>query len=276
MSSPLGRGLASLIPQDAAQSSDPNVVGERVVLLPIESVQPNPHQPRSRFDESALQELSASIVEHGILSPLLVTKEHDGYYLIAGERRLRAAKLANLQTIPCIIRNADEQSRLTQAIIENVQREDLNPIEAARAYKKLLEEHSLRQQDLSERVGKSRAAIANTLRLLQLPEPILYAVEEGRISEGHAKILLGLQPKEQEAYFQQIISNKLSVRALEQEVAATSVRQHVRTKKSPDVQAVEERLRNALGAGVSVGKSSVVIRFSSKDELDGIVRKILG
>lgn len=274
MSSPLGRGLSALIPTKDTVPSPAS--GERVVLLPVDTILPNPHQPRLEFDPTQIAELAESIRAHGVLSPLIVTNERGAYYLIAGERRLRASKSAGLASVPCIVRSASEQNRLEQAVVENVQRQDLNPIEEAKAYRRLMDEFRLTQEQVGKRVGKSRAGVANTLRLLALPENIIAAISSGKITMGHAKVLLGLQPSEQQAYFQRVVGKQMSVRALEDAVAGTAVRAHTRQGSSPDVVALEQRLRQKLSAKVIIRGGKIVITYHNAEELREIVKRVLG
>ena len=183
----LGRGLEALIPTEADE------ISESVLLqLPVDEIEPNPNQPRSRFDDVSLDELSASIKEVGIVQPIVVTQTDTGYTLIAGERRWRAAKRAGLDTIPAVARGASGESTLVESLVENLQRQDLTPLEEAHAYRQLLEEFGMTQQQVANRIGKSRPAVSNTLRLLQLPGPVQTMVDAGHLSAGAARALLGL------------------------------------------------------------------------------------
>ncbi|MFN3420960.1 MAG: ParB/RepB/Spo0J family partition protein, partial [Armatimonadota bacterium] len=209
----LGRGLEALIPTGLGETT---TTSETVTNLPIHLIHPNPFQPRQKFRDEELQALADSIKMHGLLQPILVRPKEDGYELVAGERRWRAAQLAGLTEIPAIVRPCSDDELLALALIENLQREDLNPLEEAQAYKVLMERFGLTQEVIAERVGKSRAAIANTLRLLGLPEPIKQALRDGTITEGHARVLLSANDEGvmMEA-FQQILKLNLSVRQTE-------------------------------------------------------------
>lgn len=253
-----------------------------VVDADIASIVPNPHQPRLRFDEGKLQELSRSIREHGILQPLIVTPLPDGKYeLIAGERRLQAAKLAGLATVPVLVRDAEENEKLELAIIENVQRHDLDPIEEAKAYSRLMDEFGLTQEETAKKMGKSRSAVANMVRLLSLPIEIQRAISEGKISEGHAKALLSIEnPEKQRALFDLIMKTGMTVRETESKAREVSVRPHVRHIASlpPELAEKADRLSSALGTKVAVkpaGKGGrIVVEYYSDEELEHIVSRI--
>jgi len=247
----------------------------------INRIVPNPHQPRLHFDESKLVELAESIREHGILQPLVVSPSGDNFELIAGERRLQAAKRAGLHTVPIIIRDASEQEKLELAIIENIQRHDLNPIEEAKAFLRLVDEFNLQQDEVAKKMGKSRSAVANTLRLLHLPIEIQRAVMEGKISEGHAKALLAIEnPEKQRAVFDLIIKDELTVRETEQKVRTVSVKPHMRSvvPLNPDLLERTEHLTEMLGTKVKIAPSGkggkVVIEYYSTEDLDGLLRRL--
>jgi len=212
----LGKGLGALIPPEAAAQGDGAMFRE----VPISSIQPNPFQPRRHFDEEALSSLSASIRELGVLQPLLVRAKDPGeYQLIAGERRWRAAKRAGLPTVPVIVRDIDDLASLEQAVVENLHRKDLNPLEEAAAYQQLLEDFAMTHDQLATRVGKSRAAVTNTLRLFQLPASIQRLIAEGQITAGHARTLLSTPDRDfQEQLAQRIVADGLSVRVVEEEI----------------------------------------------------------
>lgn len=289
----LGKGLESLIPkktkQLASEEIKPEVIGkekfepiskEEIIQIDIEKITPNPHQPRKNFSEIALKELADSIKEHGIVQPLVVTKLDDNQYqLIAGERRLEAAKLAGLVKVPAVVREVSEQQKLELSIIENIQRSDLNPLEKAKAYKKLTDEFGLTQEEVGIKLGKSRAAIANTLRLLNLPEEIQEAILEGKLSEGHAKAILSLDTEaEQLALFRKVILHNLSVRDVERGVH--KIKGYFRKKiKDPYLADLEKRLEEALGTKVNIKKrkegGEIVIDFYSDEEMEEIVNKIV-
>ncbi len=276
----LGKGLDALIPGSHPQASE----GE-ILSISIDEIQPNPHQPRQDIHEDSLAELALSIREHGILQPLVVTQEPgvSGYTLIAGERRLRAARMAGLAAVPVIVRLASEQQRLELALIENIQRADLAPLETAEAYQVLSEEFNLSHEEIAERVGKSRVAVTNTLRLLKLPENVRAALASQKISEGHARALLQLSsPQAQTAVLQMILDRGLNVRQTEELVrkyAGERPPRRILHPPSPEIQALEERLRKRLGTKVSLrhGKKggSLVIRYYSDEELNNLVTQLL-
>lgn len=278
----LGRGLGALLPDSDTLAS----AGSGLTEVPIQSIRPNPHQPRSTFDETALQELAASIREHGLIQPLIVVRAgEDRYTLIAGERRWRASQIARLETVPVLIKDAAPHQMLELALIENVQRADLNSLEEALAYKQLSDEFGLTQDQVAQRVGKSRVAITNTLRLLKLPEPIKARLADGTISEGHARALLMLNDSAtQQRILTQIIKNDLNVRQTE-ELARRLSEHHPAAAKppapnriSPDTRALEDRLRRSLGTKVNLFRSkkggTIVIHYYSEEELDSIYRQI--
>ena len=275
----LGRGLEALIPE----SEQPTSTGTS--YIPQNRIVPNPRQPRSKIDPQELAELSASIKEHGVLQPLLVSYDNlsGNYTLIAGERRLLAARQAGLETVPAIVREVNEQQRLELALIENLQRADLTPLEAAEAYRQLVEEYSLSHENIADRVGKSRAAVTNTLRLLKLPTRVQQALADGRISEGHARALLALPtPEAQEAALRTILKQDLNVRQTEEIVRKLSGLRPVSTPKanpSPELTALEERLRTKLGTRVKLNRSrkggTLVIHFYSDEELDALLETLL-
>jgi ParB family chromosome partitioning protein len=278
----LGKGLDALIPGD---DNRPDESG--VIFLPIEAIIPNPRQPRTTMRPEELQELADSIREHGIIQPLIVSREHDGshYILIAGERRLEAARLAKLQSIPVILRQVDDQERLELALIENVQREDLMPLETAEAYRQLNEEFDLSHEAISQQVGKSRVSVSNTLRLLKLPDKVKSALREGGISEGHARALLALSSTQaQLAILDMIERSGLSVRQTEELVRKYGgVRQKTAvTGKglSPEMAEIEDRLRLTLGTKVSLHPGqkggSITIQYFSDEELNRLIDHITG
>lgn len=289
----LGRGLSSLIP---SKKSAPNYwgvepqtqpgqtqVGERIEQVEPRLINPNSRQPRQTFDEAALADLVASVKAHGILQPLLVTARSDGRYdLIAGERRLRAAELAQLATVPVVVREAKDQARLELALVENVQRQDLNPLEEALGYKRLHDEFSLTQDEIAQRVGKSRSQVANTLRLLTLPEVMQAALKSGQLTVGHAKVILSLDdPNEQTRLFHEIVSQGLPVHLSELKLQRIRVKSHERKLKiDPQVKDWENVLQSALGTRVKVrqrgGRGLIEIAFFSLEELNQLIRRIAG
>ena len=277
--SALGRGLSSLIPQRASGSAS-------VVEVPLARVVPNPNQPRRHWNEAALEELAASIREHGVLQPVLVTETLDGYQLIAGERRVRAARLAGLERIPALVRQLADRDQLEIALVENVQRADLDPIEEALAYRQLIDEFGLTQEAVAERVGRARATVANTLRLLDLHPDIQAAIGEGRISEGHGRAIGGLGVDAQPHVLGTVISQGLSVRQAEELVRRLrEPRERVvaapsRRRLDADLERVEEDLRQRLGTKVSLNRSRrggrIVIEYYSDEELARLYERLIG
>jgi ParB family chromosome partitioning protein len=279
----LGKGLESLIP---TWQSSPTPVGasEQVQLLPIASISPNPQQPRKIFEEDQLEDLATSIKQHGIIQPLIVIAAEgvDRYTLIAGERRLRAAKLAGLKDVPAIVRTASQQEQLEFAIIENVQREDLNPIERARAYQSLADQFSLTHEDIAQRVGKSRVTVTNTLRLLNLPIVVQQTLQSGEISEGHARSLLALpSARAMEAALDSILSLGLNVRQTELLVSKLSGKapsSKKLTSRSAEAEDLENRLRQFFHTKVMLSKGkrggTISISFYSDEELNAILDRL--
>jgi ParB family chromosome partitioning protein len=277
----LGRGLDALIP--SKEGVQP-VAG--VIEIGVEQIVPNPRQHRTRFDADELTELAESIREHGVIQPLLVKRgaAENQYVLIAGQRRWLAASQAGLRTVPAIVREASEQQMVEMALVENIQRADLTPLEAAEAYRQLSEDFGLSHEEIARRVGKSRASITNTLRLLKLPPAVQQALTEGKISEGHARALLALPtPQAQEAALQSVLKYDLNVRQTE-DLVRKMLAQRTPPSDKPALPAhfkyLEERLRTRLGTKVNLnprGKGgTLVIRFYSDEELDALVRLILG
>ncbi len=272
----LGRGLGALIPGgENAQA------GNGVMLVPVDLISPNPRQPRSLSHPQKLDELTASVREHGVLQPLIVTPGDltGRYILIAGERRLQAARQAGLASVPVIVRQATDQQRLELAIIENVQRYDLSPLEEAEAYRQLAEDFSLSHEGIAAQVGKSRVAVTNTLRLLKLPDAVKNALIEGRISEGHARALLALlTPELQTAALHTVITQDLNVRQTEELVRRLIGEKPTQKPKPatvPEIAALEERLRASLGTKVTLRSGrkggTVTIRYYSNEELDALM-----
>ena len=275
----LGRGLEALIPA----GERPPQLGAS--FIPEERIVSNPRQPRAHIDPDELAELAASIKEHGVLQPLLVTYDEQtgNYTLIAGERRLLAARQAGLDYVPAIVHEASEQQRLELALIENLQRSDLTPLEAAEAYRQLIEDFALSHEDIATRVGKSRVAVTNTLRLLKLPANVQQALVDGRISEGHARALLALPtPEAQEAALRAILKQELSVRQTEELVRKLSGHRPAYTHRplpNPEVTAIEERLRAHLGTRVKLNRfqrgGTLVIHYYSDEELNALIEVLL-
>jgi ParB family transcriptional regulator, chromosome partitioning protein len=276
----LGRGLGALIPGgDNAQAEN------GVLLVPVEMVLPNPRQPRNMMHSEELEELTVSVREHGVLQPLIVTLgEASGQYiLIAGERRLQAARLAGLASVPVIIRQATDQQRLELAIIENVQRSDLSALEEAEAYRQLAEDFDLSHEEIAARVGKSRVAVTNTLRLLRLPDSVKNALIERRISEGHARALLALPtPEAQTAALRTVLAQEINVRQTEELVRKLSGEKPARRPKpsiSPDIASLEDRLRSSLGTKVTLRSGrkggTLTIHYYSNEELEALTGRLL-
>jgi ParB family chromosome partitioning protein len=273
----LGRGLAALIPPAPSGTSS-------VLQVPLDRLAPNPHQPRGRFDAEDLQALADSVAQHGILQPVIVLETAGGYELIAGERRVRAAELAGLRTVPAVVRTADQQTQLALALVENLQRTDLNPMDAARAYRRLMTEFGLTQDEVARRVGRSRAAIANTLRLLTVSAGVQAAVEDGRITEGHARAIAGIPDADgQDAVLAAVLGRGLSVRQTEALVRDLSAERSVTTgtqDRDPDLEHLEGRLRDALGTRVTLttGRRGgrMIISWFDEEDLARLVDRLTG
>ena len=276
----LGRGLAALIPQAVASTPGP-------VEIAIESIERNPFQPRTAFEAEALAELAASIAAHGILQPVIVTETVAGYRLVAGERRLRAAQLAGLQRIPVVVRQADERDQLELALVENLQRADLNAMEAARAYRQLRDRFGLTNEEVADRVGKSRPTIANTVRLLDLEPEVQDAVEAGRITEGHGRAMLGLPAAGQRQLLALAIARGLSVRQVEELARrlrgeSTTAPRAAAAARQPDaeIERVEDELRRSLGTKVRLARSRrggrIIIEWYSDEELERLYERLTG
>ena len=281
----LGKGLGALLP--APEETPFSGLTE----APVRAIAPNPRQPRTQLDEQTLRELADSIREHGVIQPLIVTRSgEDRYTLIAGERRWRAAQLAGLEAVPVVVKDVAPQQMLEMALVENVQRSDLNALEEAAAYKHLSDEFGLTQDQIAQRVGKSRVAVANTMRLLKLPEAIKARLADGLITEGHARALLTVSDAAvQQRLLSQIVKNGLSVRQTE-ELVRRLLEDHPAVKKpqagalhlrssGADTRALEERMRRALGTKVILSRSkkggTIMIHFYSEEELDAIYRRIV-
>lgn len=273
----LGRGLDALIPQDHPTAGYADI--------PVDSVSPNPHQPRKDFDEDAISSLASSIESIGLLQPIVVREDGESYVLVAGERRLRAMKSLSRVSIAAVIRaETDDATNLAEALVENVQREDLNPLEQAAAYQELLEEYGKTHEEVAESVGKSRSAISNTLRLLQLPGAIQKLVASGELSAGHARALLG---SEDEAYAmhiaQRAVAEGWSVRRVEEAVRLRATQGRQSSTRSPSVRPaavieLEDRLQDKLGTKVKIDYGAkggkITIRYASSDDLERIYRHL--
>ncbi|MBC7224029.1 MAG: ParB/RepB/Spo0J family partition protein [Anaerolineae bacterium] len=278
----LGRGLDALIPQ----ATGPEVPG--VMEVPVDRVFPNPYQPRQAHDAEALRELAESIREHGVLQPLIVTEvrpddplDPPRYQLVTGERRWRAAQLAGLQTVPVLVKETTPQQMLELALVENIQRADLSPLEEAQAYAQLMEEFGLTQEQVAARVGKSRAAVANTVRLLRLPQAVKEALAAGEITEGHARALLALpEERMQRQALEAIRKRGLNVRQTEALVRRLLQPARPAPPPEPETRALEDRLRAALGTPVRLHRGRkggrLVIRFFSDEELQAIYERLVG
>lgn len=278
----LGKGLDALFSgglQNIAEEEKLQA-GESIVNLKLIEVEPNKEQPRMRFDDEKIEDLADSIKEYGVIQPIIVTKKNDYYQIVAGERRWRAAKKAGLNEIPAIIRNYTEQKNKEVALIENIQREDLNPIEKAKALKEIIEKYGMTQQELANKLGISRSGIANTMRILNLDPKVIKLVMQGNISEGHCRSLLNIEdPDKQYKAALYVIKTGDSVREVEKQMKIKKKEQVVdQTRYAPIYQEIESKFRNFFGSQVKLnaGKRSgtIVIHYNSKDELNNIIEKI--
>lgn len=271
----LGRGLDALIPGGSRARGAP---GARLADIELDRIRPNPQQPRDHFDEGAIGRIAESLVEHGMLQPIVVRQAADGYEIIAGERRWRAAQRAGLERIPAVIRDASPRESLEIALVENLQREDLNPVEEAHAYRLLVEEMGLTQEEAARRVGRDRSTVANYLRLLKLPEQVQAALVDGTLSMGHARALVGLEdPAAQRRLAEEAVARGLSVRQVEARVRRRGEAAGAR-RRDPDVEAAEGKLSKALGTPVRIRgkeKGRLEIRFTSLDELNRLYDLLL-
>lgn len=276
----LGKGLSALIPEDIVESDQQYENGK--ILIPLNEIKNDNNQPRKTFDGDKIAELTESIRAHGIIQPLILRKSDDGFYIIvAGERRWRAAKMAGLKDVPAIVMEISEKSVLEISLIENIQRQDLNPIEEASAYKKLLSEFSLTQDDLSKRIGKSRTAITNTIRLMNLDERVQQYIIEGIITEGHGRTLLGIKDKDlQYELSQKAIDERLSVRELERVVkrildGKITEKKEVKNELNPYYKEIKNQLQTYLGTKVNISnknnKGKIEIEYYSEDDLQRIL-----
>ncbi|MFL2634296.1 MAG: ParB/RepB/Spo0J family partition protein [Dehalococcoidia bacterium] len=276
----LGKGLGALI-----SSNQSDELNDQISKIKITAVSPNPAQPRKNFNEDDIQELAESIKNHGVLQPIIIRNNPNNqneYLLIAGERRLRASKIAGLDKIPAIIKKIDDQENVELAIIENIQRKNLSALEEAAAYKQLADEYNLIQEDIAQKVGKSRSAIANAIRLLELPNEIQLMLQEEKLSVGHAKLLLTIDSSKQIFFAKLVIDKNLSVRDLENNIKNMSVKatqKDVTIKQDPDVKIIEEELIKIFGTSVKINlnkknSGTVKINFHSIDEFEGILEKL--
>jgi ParB family chromosome partitioning protein len=273
----LGRGLSALIP--GAVEAKATGIAE----IPVDAVRPSPRQPRASIGGEAFEELVASVREQGVLQPVLVRPVQGGYELVAGERRWRAAVAAGLRTVPAVVREMDDRTAAEAALVENLQREDLNPVDRARAYYRLVEEFHLTQEEVARRVGKSQPAVANSLRLLSLPSEVLASLEAGRISEGHARALLAVQDTGRLLeLWKRVESRGLSVRATESLVRRSGISREIRAaKKSRDIEYLEGEIASALGSPVEIsyrkdGSGVISIKFYSSDDLGRLAERLKG
>lgn len=273
----LGRGLDALIPTLNIDEKD------QIAEIEISKIRPNPYQPRKTFNEEHLSELMASIKEHGVIQPIVVRESLNGYEIIAGERRWRASKALNLETIPVVIKNFSDEQVMEVALIENLQREDLNPVEIAIAYEKLMQKFKLTQEDLAIKLGKSRSNVANFLRLLQLPETILDKVAEGQLSMGHARALITIENEDQQLYLMnKILNENWSVRTLEDKIKG--LRDNVsretnelkkRSNSNKMIKEIEDQLRNKFSTSVKIkdnkNKGKIEIEYFNQSDLQRII-----
>ena len=275
----LGRGLAALIPQRGPTSSGS-------IEIQLARIRENPRQPRLRMDDAALDALAESIREHGVIQPILVTETLDGYQLVAGERRVRAARLAGLDHIPAIVRQLADREQLELALVENLQREDLDPIEAARAYRQLIDDFAFTQDELASRVGRARSTIANTLRLLELNSEVQDALVAGAITEGHARAIGGLPTETQAHVVSAVVEDDLSVRQTEElvrrlrEPRPIVIEAGPKPATDPDVERVEEDLRRSLGTKVRLTRTRrggrITIEYYGDEELARLYQRLTG
>jgi ParB family chromosome partitioning protein len=279
----LGRGLDALFADQAsisqtAESSTQDNTGDAVVYIDINEIKPNHNQPRKSFNEEKIEELADSILDHGIIQPLVVRKNGGGYEIVAGERRWRAARKASLDRVPCIIRDFSDEENMLIAIIENMQREDLNPIEEAEGLNQMIMTYGLTQEQVSKSVSKSRPYITNSLRLLKLPEEIKSLVSEGKLTTGHARALVNVRNKALQAQLcKKIIEEGLSVREVEKLVAreGKAVKKPLKREKSADTKNVESELKNIFGTKVSINqkgkKGKIELEYYSGEELNRLI-----
>lgn len=289
----LGRGLGSLIPSRSKPTSpnrdffsahafntDEEVTDDKkIIYVSLDKVTANPWQPRTSFDRDKLSELAESIKKHGIIQPLVVTKEGDNFQLIAGERRLKAAQILGLAEVPVIIKEATDRDKLELSIIENIQRSDLNPLEEAASFQRLTEEFALSQEEIAKQVGKSVSTISNTIRLLQLPVVIKEAIADNRITFSHAKIILSYPTKtEQVKIFKRILKNDLTVKQLDELAHGTVLKNKQEKKQDPILISYEDKLTRSLGAKVHIKKrgerGQIMIDFFSHEELRNLLNKL--
>ncbi len=268
----LGRGLSAILEDvELAYKQEIDENEEKIKEIPLDLISPNPYQPRKYFDEKSLSELSESIKKYGLLQPIIVVKKNDGYMLIAGERRYRAAKMAGFSEIKAIVTDFENENLRELALIENIQREDLNPIELAKSYKELIEEHKITQEELADIIHKSRTQITNTLRLLTLSKEVMELVASGALSQGHAKVLVGLDEESQKVVADTILGQKLSVRETERLVQnIKNPKKESKTKISIDKSILKKTVDILKKRGFSAKFSSdkLTVKFSCKEEIE--------
>jgi ParB family chromosome partitioning protein len=272
----LGRGLTALIPQRQQPSG--------ATEIPIERIRPNPRQPRQHMDPAQLEELAASIREHGVLQPVLVTETLEGYQLVAGERRFRASQLAGLERIPAVVRQLADRDQLELALVENLQRADLGPMEEAHAFQALIDEFALTHDTIAQRIGRAKSTITNTLRLLDLDPFVQAAVADGRLTAGHARAIGGVEPARQAAVARTVIEQGFSVRQAEELVRRLReprlTGRRAERVPDPDLERVEEDLRRQLGTKVTLARSRkggrIIIEFYSDEELGQLYDRLIG
>ncbi len=282
----LGKGLDALFPSNVNVDILSTDSKDAVIELKINEVEPNINQPRKNFDDEKLIELADSIKEHGVIQPIIVTKKDNDYQIIAGERRWRASKKIGLKTIPAIVRSYDDKKTREVSLIENIQRENLNPLETAKAIKELMDEHNMTQEDVSKSLGRSRSSIANTLRILNLDERVQEMIQMGKISEGHARTIASIDnPAKQYKFALDIINSELSVRDAENYIKENKSAQKTKAKSKQKgkfeiiTKDIEERLKQALGAKVTLNaqtksKGKIIIDYYSQDEFESILEKL--
>ncbi|HEX5055311.1 MAG TPA: ParB/RepB/Spo0J family partition protein [Gammaproteobacteria bacterium] len=278
----LGRGLDALIGATTSVTLETAKAEKTLRQLPIDQIQRSPFQPRVSFNKENLQELADSIRQQGVLQPVVVRPKGEGFELVAGERRWRAAQLAGLQEIPAVVKELPDEAAAAIALIENIQREDLNPLEEASALQRLVDRFTMTHQQIAEAVGRSRVGVTNMLRLLELANPVKQWLQEGKLNMGHARALLSLAPARQIELGKMIVSRGLSVRAVEQMAQGGGTQDKPaagKSRKDPDVARLEQSLADQLGARVEIqhsrdGKGKVLIHYSSLEQLEGILNQI--
>jgi ParB family chromosome partitioning protein len=278
----LGKGLAALIPEESMDGLfDKDVDKESILNIDLSLIKPNEDQPRKEFEKDSLEELKNSIKQYGVIQPIVVRKKDNIYEIIAGERRWRAAKAAKLKEIPCILKDVDDRQAMKLALIENIQRENLSPIEEAYAFKGLIENYNLTQEELAKEIGKSRSYIANSIRLLNLDKEIVDYIDEGKITSGHGRALLGIDDrKERLKIAESIVNNKINVRETEKIVKDASQKRssNKRIKRDPFIEEIEEDLMKTLGTKVKLSTKKdggkIEIEFYNDDDLERIIEII--